>query len=52
MWEGIDCVAEEIFAALCPSHRNIRMAGHVVYTKNMKNSYTFLILKPGSDMGY
>jgi len=49
--EGIDGVVEGIFAAVCPSRRNIRLAGHVVYTKKMRNSYRVLILKPGSDMG-
>jgi hypothetical protein len=43
-------VAEQRFAAVCPSHRNIRLAGHVVYTKKMRNSYSVLILKTGSDM--
>jgi hypothetical protein len=47
----MDCVAEERFLAVCPSHRNIRLAGHVVYTKKMRNSYRVFILKPGTDMG-
>jgi len=44
-------VAEERFAAVCRSHRNIRLAGHVVYTKKIRNSNRVLIVKPGSDMG-
>jgi hypothetical protein len=51
LWEDIDCVAEERFAAVCPSHRNFRLAGHAVYMKKKINSYRVLVLKPGSDMG-
>jgi len=47
----MDCVAEERFAAACPSHRNVRLAGHIVCTKKTRNSYRVLILKPGNDMG-